>query len=103
MKLTTGSIDLSSVREIEATFPLDGIFSIDMLSSDVSETTTFSVQGSVGGTNYDILQDSGTDITDTLVVDETKYIAVAGRPGDKVKIVFAGSSTGNVAYNWRAI
>ena len=103
MKLTSSSIDLEVTREIVATFPLDGLFSIDMLSDDISATTTFSVYGSVGGTNYDVLQDSGSDITDTLVVDETKYLAVAGRPGDKVKIVFAGATTGNVTYNVRAI
>ena len=102
-KKTAGTINLAVTREIVTVIPSSGIFSIDMFSDDISATTTFTIELSVGGTVYDVAQESGSDISDTLVVDEGKYVAITGKPGDKIKVNFAGATTGSVSYNYNAV
>lgn len=102
-KKTSGTIDLEVTREIVTVIPSSGIFSIDMFSDDISDTTTFTIELSVGGTVYDVAEEAGSYISDTLVVDEGKYVAITGKPGDFVKVNFAGVTTGNVSYNYNAV
>lgn len=98
MATRTGSIDLGVSRVIGLISPLDGNFAIQMLSSDISASTTFSLEVSLDGTNWDVAQEAGTDITDTLVQSETKVKIVETADKLYFRVIFAGATTGNVSY-----
>ena len=99
----SSSIDLESVRYFTGVVPSNGVFSIEMKSTDLSADTTWNLQFSSGGTNFDNAQESGTDVSGTLVASTTTYEAFYGVPGDYIKVVFAGETTGNVAYVINAV
>ncbi len=96
--MKTGSIVLETVRYFTGIVPSKGSFSIELLSTNLSGDTTFSVQGSLSGDNWDNLQESGTDITDTLVNDTVMVKSFTADAGTKIKILFAGATTGTVTY-----
>jgi hypothetical protein len=98
MAKATGSIDLSESRIIGGVVPSRGRFSIQMLSENLSETTTFGLEISADGDNWDVAEEAGTDVTDTLVDDTTKVVSFESDPGMYWQIKFAGSTTGDVAY-----
>jgi len=99
----TGTINLATIRYFTGVVPQNGIFSIELLSDDISASTDWSLQFSAGGTNYDTAQESGTDISETLVVDEPMHQAFNGVPGDYFKVLFAGETTGSVSYVINAV
>lgn len=98
MATKSGSIDLSVTRVIEMISPLDSNFAIQLLSSDVSATTTFSLDVSLDGTNWDVAEEAGADITDTLVQSETKVKIIETANRIYFRINFAGTTTGTVNY-----
>lgn len=94
----SGTIDLSVSRIIAGVTPTDGRFSVQMLSDDVSATTTFNLEFSLDGTNWDVAVDNGTDVSDTLVLDETKLVSYESDSGLNFRIIFIGATTGTVNY-----
>lgn len=98
-----GTINLATVRYFTGVVPQNGVFSIEMLSDDISASTAWNLQFSSGGVNFDNAQEAGVDITDTLVVDEPMYQSFNGIPGDYIKILFAGATTGSVDYVINAV
>jgi hypothetical protein len=97
MKIS-GSIVLASVREITGIVPLDGRFSVQLLSTNLSGETTLNLYLSADGTNWDIAQEAGADIEDSIVDDVTKVLSFEADPAMYYKIVFAGATTGTVSY-----
>ena len=98
MAQLTGTIDLESVRYISFISRKQRSFTIELYSEDLSDDTTFSIQQSVGGTNFDTSQDAGTDISETLS-DSTAFCkSYECDPGIYFKVVFEGATTGNVSY-----
>lgn len=98
MAKITGTLDLSEGREIEFVSRQKGIFTIELFSDDLSEATTFTLQHSVGGTNFDTAQDAGSDISESLAADTAFVRSYEVDAGITFKIVFAGETTGEVAY-----
>lgn len=96
--MRTGTIDLSSTREIELTAGLSNIFSIELYSADLSGATTVNVKESVGGTNFDDAKESGTAITGTLSASAALVFTIAGKNKNTYKFEFDGATTGNVTY-----
>lgn len=95
----TGTIDLSEGRVISIGQARPrGKFSVQMKSTDVSGTTTFSLETSLDGTNWGVAQEAGVDITDTLVQSATKVLSFDADPYAHFRINFAGETTGDVAY-----
>ena len=95
----TGTIDLNEGRVISIGQARPrGKFSIQMKSTDVSETTTFTLEVSADNSNWDTAEESGTEISDTLVQSATKVLSVEVDPYMYFRINFAGSTTGSVAY-----
>jgi hypothetical protein len=92
------SISLATSRIISGVgrLPLDGRFSIQMLSADLSGPTIFNLQLSLDGTNWDNAVANDTDISDTLVVNETKIKAFECAGEAYWHILFAGVTTGTV-------
>ena len=93
-----GQINLATVREFTGQVPTSGELAIQMKSADLSASTTFSFQLSLNGVDWDIAQESGTDITDTLTANDTKIKSVSAVPNILFKIKFDGVTTGTVAY-----
>lgn len=98
MAKVTGAINLATVRSFGAAVPLKGIVSVQMLSENLSADTTWSLQLSLDKTNWDNAQESGTDISDTLVDDTVMIKSFEADPGIWWRILFAGATTGTVAY-----
>lgn len=96
---TTGTLNLASSRYIAiGQARTRGSFSIQMKSTDVSETTTFTLEVSADNTNWDTAEESGTEISDTLVQSATKVKSFEVDPAMYFRINFAGATTGSVAY-----
>lgn len=98
---TTGTIDLSEGLVIpeEGLMKLNGqTASIQLLSANISATTNFSLEFSLDGTNWDVANEGGSDVTDSLVQSETKILSFEGDPGIFYRIKLATGSTGDVAY-----
>lgn len=98
MAKITGSILLATVRSFGAAVPLKGVLTVQMLSANLSANTTFNLQLSLDKTNWDNAQESGTDISDTLVDDVTMIKSFEIDPGIYWRILFAGETTGTVDY-----
>lgn len=98
MATKTGSIDLGVSRVIGLISPLDGNFAIQMLSSDISASTTFSLEVSLDKTNWDVAEEAGSEITDTLVQSETKVKIIESADQLYFRVKFDGASTGTVNY-----
>lgn len=96
--MTTGTIDLSSVREIPAQRANGGTMAFQLLSTDLSASTDFDLRVSIDGTNWDIATDAGTDVTDSLTANDVKIMQVELVSGIFYKVVFGGTTTGNVTY-----
>lgn len=73
-----------------------GTCAIQLVSSDLSADTTFSVQVSVDGLYYDIATANGTDVTDTLVANTSKVIQLEMVHNLYYKLVFDGVTTGTI-------
>lgn len=97
--MKSGSINLGATRFITGRVPQTGRATIQMLSANVSATTTFGLELSVDGVDFDVATESGTDVTDTLVVDEAKVFSFVADPGLKFRINFADATTGVVTYH----
>ena len=98
--MKSGSIALGTTRVIQGVVPLTGRFSVQMLSANLSADTTFNLQFSLDGTNWDNAMDTtGSDISDTLVQSATKVVSYDAAPAISFRILFAGVTTGTVAYN----
>ena len=98
MSKKSETIDLEVSRVIKVVSPLNGVFSVHMLSDNISESTAWTLEGSADGTNWDTMQESGSDIGDTLVVDVPMLKSFEVDAGLYFRINFAGSTTGDVAY-----
>lgn len=96
--MKTGSIVLATVRNFTGVVPIRGRFSIQMLSTNLSADTTFNLQFSLDGTNWDNAQESGTDVSDVLVANATMIKSFESDKGLKFRILFAGATTGTIAY-----
>lgn len=96
--MRTGSIVLGTIRYFTAKIPSRGKLTIQLLSENLSAETTFNVQISADGTAFQNAQEAGTDITGTIADDVTTVKTYEGNPGDTVKILFAGATTGTVSY-----
>lgn len=94
----TGTIDLSSTREITLTGPISNIFSIELYSADLSGATTVNVKESVGGTYFDDARESGTAISGTLSASAALVFTIAGKHKNSYKFEFDGATTGSVSY-----
>ncbi len=101
--MKTGSISLGTTRVIKGVVPLNGLFSVQLLSANLSGNTTFNLQFSNDGTNYANAKEAGTDITDTLVQSTVNFNSFSGVPGTRFQILFAGVTTGDVDYVLNAI
>lgn len=97
-KQKTGTIDLSETREITFRGNINGLLNVFLFSGDVSADTTFTLEESGDDTNWDTSQEAGSDISDTLVQSEAMSKSFELIPGLYYKILFAGSTTGNVSY-----
>ena len=93
-----GQINLATVREFTGQVPSNGELTIQIKSADLSASTTFSFQLSLNGSGWDIAQENGTDITDTLVANEDKIKSFSVVPNILFKIKFDGVTTGIVTY-----
>jgi len=93
-----GSIVLASTRVIQGVVPQNGSFSIQLLCANLSAETTFNLELSCDKTNWDIAQEAGTDIVDSIVDDVTKVKSFDADPGMFWQIKFAGVTTGTVNY-----
>lgn len=96
--MKTGSIVLASVRSFGGIVPLDGRFSIQLLSENLSANTTFNLQFSLDKTNWCNAQESGVDITFTLVDDAPNLKSFEADPGIYWRVLAAGATTGTVNY-----
>jgi hypothetical protein len=76
-----------------------GIGSVQMLSANISATTTFYLELSVDGTNWDNAVDAGVDVSDTLVVNVTKVVNFESMVGIYWRIRFASGNTGVITYH----
>ena len=94
----TGTIDLSSTREIDLTAGLSNVYSIELYSADLSADTTVNVKESVGGVNYDDAKESGVAITGTLSASSALVFTILGKHKNHYKFEFDGATTGNVTY-----
>ena len=93
-----GIINLATNKEIKGKVPQSGVLTIQMKSTNISVTSTFNLWLSMNNNDWDIAQESGTDIADTLVLNETKLKTFVTDPSVYFKIVIAGTPTGNVSY-----
>lgn len=98
MPKITGSIVLATARNFGAVVPLKGIVTVQMLCDNLSGNTTFNLQLSLDKTNWDNAQESGTDISDILVDGAVMIKSFELDPGIYWRILFAGATTGTVAY-----
>ena len=98
MAKVTGTLDLSKGREIEFISRQKGVFTIELFCADLSGDTTWTLQYSVSGTNFDTAQDNGTDISETLSNDTAFVRSYECDTALIWKIVFAGETTGSVSY-----
>ena len=98
MAKVKGTLNLSESREIAFVSRQKGVFTIELFCADLSGDTTFTLQHSVGGTNFDTAQDNGTDISETLSDDTAFVRSYECDTALSFKIVFAGSTTGSVSY-----
>ena len=98
MAKKSGSIVLGTTRVIQGVVPSNGSFSVQLLCTNLSAETTFNLELSCDKTNWDIAQEAGTDISDTIVDDVVKVKSFEADPGMYWQIKFAGVTTGTVAY-----
>jgi hypothetical protein len=98
MAIKTGSIVLGTIRYFTGKVPSRGKFTIQMLSTDLSAETTFNVQISADGLEFDNAYELGEAVTGTIADDVTTVKTYEGNPGDTFKILFAGVTTGTVNY-----
>lgn len=103
MAFKSGSISLGTTREIKGIVPLNGLFSVQLLSANLSGDTTFNLQFSNDGTNWGNAKEAGTDISDTLSQSTVNFNSFSGVPGTRFKILFAGATTGTVNYVLNAL
>lgn len=101
--MKTGSINLGTTRVIKGVVPLNGLFSVQLLSANLSGNTTFNLQFSNDGENWANAKEAGTDITDTLVQATVNFNSFSGVPGTRFQILFAGVTTGTVNYILNAV
>lgn len=97
----TGSINLASTLLIPATAGRKlayGICTVQMRSTNISATTTFYLEFSLDGTNWDIAEEGGVDISSTLVQSVTKLLSFESTPGVYWRIRFSSGATGTVNY-----
>lgn len=94
----TGTINLAQVRSLDGSIESKGRITFELFSSNVSDDTTYNVQISVSGDRFQNAQEGGTDITGTLTQNSAVVKSFEGNPGDVVRILFAGVTTGNVSY-----
>lgn len=96
--MKTGSISLATVREIVGVTPQRSEFTIQLLSANLSADTTVNLQLSLDKTNWDNAVESGSDIALTLSDDVPLVRSFAVDAGIYFKVLFAGATTGTVAY-----
>lgn len=94
-----GTIDLSEVREIGFISRQKGSFTVELFSANLSGDTVFTLQHSVTGDHFDVAQDAGEDISETLVDDTAFVKSYEVDPAVHFKIVFEGLTTGDVDYS----
>jgi len=98
MAKKSGSIVLATTRVIQGVVPANRMFSIQLLCNNLSAETTFNLEVSCDKTSWDIAQEAGTDIADTIVDDVAKLKSFEADPGLYWQIKFAGATTGTVNY-----
>lgn len=96
--MKSGSIVLGTTRVFNGVVPLSGIITIQLLSTNLSAGTTFSVQTSLDKTNWDIIQVAGEDYSGSLADDVPFVQSFNLGPSIYFKVVFDGVTTGTVAY-----
>lgn len=96
--MKTGSIVLGTTREIIGVIPSRKMFTFQLLCANLSANTTINLQFSLDKTNWSNAQEGGTDITFTLVDDTALAVPVAADAGIYFRLLFAGVTTGTVAY-----
>jgi hypothetical protein len=94
----TSTIDLGVTRIIPLLSPIDGTFSIELLSADLSADTTFFIEQSVSGTNWAAAKEAGTAISETLVQSTVFVDVYEIDKYNEFRIRFDGATTGNIAY-----
>lgn len=100
--MKTGTINLAEVREIKGTTTNQRSFTIQLLSENLSADTTVNLQISLDNTNWDNAQESGSDIALTLSDGVPLVVSFSVDPGIYFKILFAGATTGDIAYKHNA-
>lgn len=96
--MKTGSIVLASVRSFGGIVPLEGRFSIQLLSANLSADTTFNLQFSLDKTNWCNAQEAGTDVTFILVNSTTIVRSYEADSTIYWRVLAAGATTGTVNY-----
>jgi len=97
----SGNIDLASSLHIPGSAGQRlsyGQAIIQMLSANISVTTTFYLEFSLDQTNWDIAVEGGVDVSDTLVQSQAKVFPFESPNGLYWRIRFASGSTGTVNY-----
>ena len=96
--MKTGTINLSELRVIQGAVPLKGVTSVQLLSANLSGSTTFNLQFSNDKISWANAKESGADVTGTLISGAVIFEAFSGIPGSYYQIIFAGATTGNISY-----
>ena len=99
--LSTAEVVLASSRYIPTSNGIhigeEDKVTVQMLCTNLSGDTTFSPEISVDGVIWDVAQESGTDITHTLVDDATFVQTYESQRGMYWRWAMAGVTTGTVA------
>jgi hypothetical protein len=96
--MKAGTINLAAVRTFGGVVPLSGLMTIQMLSTNLSGNTTFSVQTSLDKMNWDIIQVNDADYQGTLVDDAAFVQTFNLGPSIYFRVVLDGATTGSVEY-----
>ena len=96
LRVFTHTLAELTIRYFSGKIPSRGRFTIQMLSDDLSADTTWNLEVSADGITFANAQESGIDISGTLVAQEPTVRTFEGNPGDTWQITFAGATTGVV-------
>ena len=96
--LSTGTINLATVRSTPARKMNGGTCAIQLSSSDLTGNTTFALMVSLDNVLFDGAQNNGTDITGTLTTGGAVVLQLEMVAGIWNRIDFAGSTSGTVTW-----
>ena len=96
--MITGTIDLEVKRSFAGIVSLTGVVTIQLDSNNLSGDTSFAIETSLDKNNWDAISVSGQDYQETLSANNTFVQSFRIAPSIYFRVLFNGSTTGNVAY-----